>query len=76
MTEPAGLADTRFWRTDELPGDHAIAYLRAAGLRSNALHLPVLGTGDGGVSSTAADLAAFWQALFAGRIVPPMSSPR
>jgi len=30
----------------------------------------VLGTGDGGISSTAADLAAFWRALFGGRIVP------
>ena len=70
VTEPAGLTDTGFWRTDELPGDHAIAYLHAAGLRSNALHLPVLGTGDGGISSTAADLAAFWRALFGGRIVP------
>jgi CubicO group peptidase (beta-lactamase class C family) len=70
VTEPAGLADTGFWRTDELPGDHAIAYLHAVGLRSNALHLPVLGTGDGGISSTAADLATFWRALFAGRVVP------
>ena len=70
VSEPAGLADTGFWRTDELPGDHAIAYLHAAGLRSNALHLPVLGTGDGGISSTAADLATFWRALFAGRVVP------
>ena len=70
VTEPAGLTNTGFWRTDELPGDHAIAYLNAAGLRSNALHLPVLGTGDGGISSTAADLAAFWRALFGGRIVP------
>ncbi len=70
VAEPAGLADTGFWRTDELPGDHAIAYLHAAGLRSNALHLPVLGTGDGGISSTAADLATFWRALFAGRVVP------
>ena len=70
VSEPAGLTDTRFWRTDELPGDHAIAYLHADGLRSNALHLPVLGTGDGGISSTAADLAAFWRALYGGRIVP------
>jgi CubicO group peptidase (beta-lactamase class C family) len=70
VTEPAGLADTGFWRTDELPGDHAIAYLHATGLRSNALHLPVLGTGDGGISSTAADLATFWRALLAGRVVP------
>ena len=70
VTEPAGLADTGFWRTDELPGDHAIAYLHATGLRSNVLHLPVLGTGDGGISSTAADLAAFWRALYAGCVVP------
>ena len=33
-------------------------------------HLPVLGTGDGGAYSTAADLSEFWNALFAGRIVP------
>lgn len=70
VADPAGLADTGFWRTDELPGDHAIAYLHADGFRSNALHLPVLGTGDGGISSTAADLATFWRALFEGRIVP------
>jgi CubicO group peptidase (beta-lactamase class C family) len=29
----------------------------------------VLGNGDGGIYSTAADLSAFWDALFAGRIV-------
>jgi CubicO group peptidase (beta-lactamase class C family) len=33
------------------------------------LHLPVLGSGDGGIYSTAADLSAFWDALLAGRIV-------
>jgi CubicO group peptidase (beta-lactamase class C family) len=81
VTQPAGLADTGFRRTDELPGDHAIAYLHAEGLRSNALHLPVLGTGDGGISSTAADLATFWRALFDGHIVPTelvaeMTAPR
>jgi CubicO group peptidase (beta-lactamase class C family) len=70
VTEPAGLADTGFWRTDELHGDHAIAYLHANGLRSNALHLPVLGNGDGGISSTAGDLAKLWSALFGGHIVP------
>jgi CubicO group peptidase (beta-lactamase class C family) len=33
------------------------------------LHLPVLGSGDGGIYSTAADVRAFWAALFSGRIV-------
>ena len=35
------------------------------------LHLPVRGTGDGGVYSTVADLSALWEALFNGRLVPP-----
>ena len=35
------------------------------------LHLPVRGSGDGGIYSTAADLSAFWSALAAGRIVSP-----
>jgi CubicO group peptidase (beta-lactamase class C family) len=34
------------------------------------LHLPVVGSGDGGIYSTAADLSTFWEALYAGRIVP------
>ena len=33
-------------------------------------HLPVRGTGDGGIYTTAADISAFWVSLFAGRIVP------
>ena len=37
---------------------------------ANVFHLPVLGTGDGGIYTTAADVSAFWRALFAGRIVP------
>ena len=32
-------------------------------------HLPVRGSGDGGIYSTAADLSALWSAFFAGRIV-------
>jgi CubicO group peptidase (beta-lactamase class C family) len=35
------------------------------------LHLPVLGVGDGGAYSTAADFSAFWEALYGGRIVAP-----
>ncbi|GGN81539.1 serine hydrolase [Streptomyces albiflavescens] len=67
---PAGMTDTAFDRTDELPERTAVGYLRAAGDRTNALHLPVRGSGDGGIFSTAADVAAFWSALFGGRIVP------
>ena len=71
VCEPAGMVDTAFLRSDELPGRAALGYLPVDGLRTNVLHLPVLGTGDGGIYSTAADLNAFWDALFAGRIVSP-----
>ena len=71
VCQPAGMVDTAFLRSDELPGRAAVGYLAVDGLRTNVLHLPVLGTGDGGVYSTAADFSAFWDALFAGRIVSP-----
>jgi CubicO group peptidase (beta-lactamase class C family) len=68
---PAGMADTAFLRSDELPGRAARGYLARDGLRTNVLHLPVVGVGDGGAYSTAADLHRLWQALYAGRIVSP-----
>jgi CubicO group peptidase (beta-lactamase class C family) len=70
VCEPAGMADTAFLRSDELPARTALGYLVVDGaLRSNVFHLPVRGTGDGGVYSTVADLGAFWGAFFAGDIV-------
>jgi CubicO group peptidase (beta-lactamase class C family) len=66
---PAGMRSTAFLRSDELPGTAAVGYLAADGLRTNGLHLPVRGTGDGGVYSTAADIHALWAALYEGRIV-------
>ncbi len=71
VCEPAGMVDTAFLRSDELPGRAARGYLAVDGLRTNVFHLPVLGNGDGGIYSTAADLSAFWDSLFAGRIVSP-----
>ena len=68
---PAGMGDTAFLRSDELPGRAAIGYLTSAGATTNVLHLPVRGSGDGGIYSTAADIRALWSAFFAGRIVSP-----
>jgi CubicO group peptidase (beta-lactamase class C family) len=65
----AGLQATAFLRSDELPGGVALGYLGTEGLRTNVLHLPVRGSGDGGLYSTAADLHALWTAFFGGRIV-------
>ncbi|TDP88970.1 serine hydrolase domain-containing protein [Labedaea rhizosphaerae] len=67
VTEPAGMHDTAYLRSDELPGGVALGYLD--GLRTNVFHLPVRGSGDGGCYTTAADMVAFWRALFAGAIV-------
>ncbi len=69
VCEPGGMRDTAFLRSDELPGGTAAGYLFEHGERTNVLHLPVRGSGDGGMYSTVADLRAFWTALFEGRIV-------
>ena len=66
---PAGMRDTAFLRSDEPAGRAALGYLEAHGLRTNVLRLPVVGSGDGGMFSTAADVRAFWVALFSGRII-------
>jgi CubicO group peptidase (beta-lactamase class C family) len=68
---PAGMVDTGFLRSDELPARTALGYLPIPGRsRTNVFHLPVVGSGDGGIYSTVADITAFWQSLFAGKIVP------
>lgn len=82
VCERAGMNDTEFLRSDELPRRAARGYLEVDGAwRTNVFHLPVRGTGDGGIYSTAADVSAFWSAFFDGRIVTPewvtkMTQPR
>jgi CubicO group peptidase (beta-lactamase class C family) len=69
VCRPAGMTATAFLRSDELPGRAAVGYLHDDGLRSNVLHLPVRGNGDGGIYTTAADVHVLWDAMFAGQIV-------
>ena len=81
VCEPAEMSDTAFLRSDELPGGTALGYLHADGLRTNVLHLPVRGSGDGGIYTTAADVRRLWTAVFAGRVlseewVREMTRPR
>jgi CubicO group peptidase (beta-lactamase class C family) len=73
VCRPAGMRDTAFLRSDELPGRAAVGYLTADGARTNIFHLPVRGNGDGGIYTTAADVHALWEGFFAGRIVSPDS---
>lgn len=70
VCEPAGMRSSGFLRSDELPGSAALGYLTVDGAtRTNVFHLPVRGSGDGGIYSTVEDFASFWDALFDGRIV-------
>ena len=69
VCEPAGMRATEFLRSDELPPDAANGYLGVDGTRTNVHHLPVLGSGDGGIYTRVEDITAFWDAFFAGRIV-------
>jgi CubicO group peptidase (beta-lactamase class C family) len=69
VCEPAGLEDTGYFRGDDLPPRTATGYL--ADGRTNVLNLPVRGNGDGGIYTTAADVAALWAAFLGGTIVPP-----
>jgi CubicO group peptidase (beta-lactamase class C family) len=75
VLDRADLARTAYLRSDALPGDAALGYLHPEGhaheLRTNVLHLPVVGGGDGGIFTTAADLRALWQALDDGRVLAP-----
>ncbi len=68
VLEPAGMNRSGFLRSDAVPADTAIGYLRNG--RTNVFNLPVLGNGDGGMYTTLADMDSFWEALMAGHIVP------
>lgn len=71
VLDPAALADTAYLRMDDLPGSAATGYVFDEGDAVNTLRLPVIGNGDGGAFSTAADLHRFWRALHGGRIASP-----
>jgi len=71
VCDPAGLEETGFLRSGELPRSAALGYLDTEGPRTNEFHLPVLGSGDGGICSTVADISARWRAFVGGRVVSP-----
>ena len=72
VCRPAEMTSTAFLRSDDLPQAAALGYVEVDGEeRTNVFHLPVRGSGDGGIYSTVGDVSSFWAALFAGRIVAP-----
>ncbi|MCB0954683.1 MAG: beta-lactamase family protein [Ilumatobacter sp.] len=69
VCEPAGLRDTTFHPANALPEGVATGYLHADGMATNSLHLPLLGTGDGGLFTTVGDVRRLWTALFGGALL-------
>ena len=71
VCEPAGMdASSSCGPTSSRP-DAATCYLPSRRSADERLHMPLLGIGDGGLYTTVADLHAFWEAFFGGRIVGP-----
>jgi CubicO group peptidase (beta-lactamase class C family) len=66
---PAGLTETGFHRADTPTPGLAVGYLDDG--RTNVLHLPAVGAGDGGLSTTLADVDRFWRVLDADEVVTP-----
>jgi CubicO group peptidase (beta-lactamase class C family) len=71
VTDPAGMTDTAYLRSDTLPKSTAVGYIDAEGDRSNVLHLPVRGSGDGGAYTTVSDVHRMWKALRSGTVLDP-----
>ncbi len=63
---PAWMRASGYFSGDCLPAHCATGYMLEAdgSWRSNIFSIPVVGHGDGGVYSTAADIGRFWKALF------------
>lgn len=69
VLQPAVMSHSGFFRSDDLPAETALGYLKNG--RRNVFHLPVIGAGDGGVFLTLNDTFRLWNTLLAGRIVTP-----
>lgn len=67
---PAGMTRSLFARSDDLPPGTATGYLGLADDRTNVLHMPLRGVGDGGLHAPVEDLHRFWAALHGGGLVP------
>lgn len=64
----AGMRSSGFYAFHDLPENTANGYLEDR-RTTNIYQLPLRGGGDGGMYTTSEDLRAFWDSLFAGRIL-------
>lgn len=68
---PLGMTRTGFHVTNNLPANTAIGYTwdkKAEEYVGNYFRLPVVGAADGGLYTTAHDMAIFWQGIFTEKL--------
>jgi len=68
---PAGMEDSGCFPTDQLPERTAYAYIKKPDgtWRTNFFAVPIVGAPDGGVYTTAPDMARFWRSLTGKRLL-------
>jgi CubicO group peptidase (beta-lactamase class C family) len=68
---PSGMYDSGYFASNQLPPRTALAYIENADgtWRSNIYAVPIVGGPDGGAYTTAADMAHFWGALSAYKLL-------
>jgi len=72
IIEPLNMVHTGFYTTNNLPANTAIGYAWDKKLEEfvgNYFRLPIIGAGDGGAYTTAADMRLFWDGLFQGKLL-------
>lgn len=73
-----GMADSGFFRFDQLPPRVATGYVETAGggWRTNAQSLPIIGGPDGGMFATVQDIERLWRGVLAGDVITPELAAR
>jgi CubicO group peptidase (beta-lactamase class C family) len=68
---PCGMTASGYFAMDRLPGGTALGYIPTddGQWRANLYAIPIVGGPDGGVYTTAPDLARFWDALLGHRLL-------
>ena len=71
VLDVAGMKDSGYFPTDQLPERTAYAYIRNPDgtWRTNFFAVPIVGAPDGGAYTTAPDMARFWRALTEHRLM-------
>ena len=66
---PAWMRSSGYFFSDHLPENCALGYIEDSNedWHNNLFSIPIVGHGDGGVYTTAADMGRFWKAFFDSR---------